>query len=918
MEKLTYLDNANGAFIEDLYRKYRNDPESVGSGWRKFFEGYELGAESATAENGQPDTGSDLDYVGESGSGNKEVNVSKLIFAYRERGHLIADTNPVRPRRVWNTSLNLEYFNLGEADLDTEFEVGREIGLGKATLRKILAHLKKTYCGAVGVEFRQIRNSDIRQWLYKHMEPIANSPDFDKDQKKRILKKINEAVMFESFLHTKFVGQKRFSLEGIEALIPAMDAVIETGAHLDAKEFVIGMAHRGRLNMLVNIFGKSYENIFSEFAGSTLPNEVFGDGDVKYHLGRSADIVTDSGKKVHLSLLPNPSHLEAVNPVLLGVARAKARKMYNKDFKNLVPIVIHGDAAISGQGVVYECANFATLNGYETGGTIHIVLNNQVGFTANYLETRSSIYCTDIAKMLEAPVFHVNADDPEAVTHVMQLAIKMRQKFGCDVFIDILGYRRYGHNEGDEPTFTQPLLYERIKKHKNVFEIYLQRLIEEGTIAKEYADQIRSTLKEVLQKKLEKTKEHKRKIEVNYLGRQWSGLRIAEAKDFEKSVKTGVKKSDLDKIARSLITVPENFNLYAKMKKLLNHREDLYFNQKKIDWAMGELLAYGSLVMNGHHVRLSGQDSQRGTFSHRHSIIRDVKTEAEYVPLNHIQDEQATFTAYNSHLSEYGVLGFEFGYSMATPNDLTLWEAQFGDFANGAQIVFDQFISSSESKWQRMSGLTVLLPHGFEGQGPEHSSARLERYLQLCGQLNMYVINPTSPANFFHMLRRQVVNPFRKPAIVMTPKSGLRHPLMMSDISELTKGEFKEIIDDYTIEDKTKVKTVVLVSGKFFFDLYEHREEIQRKDIALVRVEQLYPLAGKQLNALKKSYPNAKKWIWAQEEPENMGAWAFINRKLPEFNFVAVARPESSSPATGSSIRHDEMQLQLINTIINA
>jgi 2-oxoglutarate dehydrogenase E1 component len=904
MDKFSYLNNANGAFVDDLYQKYQADPSSVDSGWKKFFEGFEFASQNGVVGSAAPVS-------------SKEVSVVKLINAYRERGHLIAKTNPVRDRRIHETGLSPEYYDLSEADFDTTFAVGAEIGIGSATLREIITHLQKTYCNSIGVEFRQIRNAEIRQWLYKEMEPGAIDPKFDKAKKKHILSKINNAVNFESFLHTKFVGQKRFSLEGIEALIPAMDAAIEQGAFMGAEEFVIGMAHRGRLNMLVNIFGKSPENVFSEFSGTSLPDEVEGDGDVKYHLGRSADIITNNGKKVHLSLLPNPSHLEAVNPVVLGVVRAKAIQLYNEDFRKIVPILIHGDAALSGQGIIYECANFYQLEGYSTGGTIHIVLNNQVGFTANYEETRSSIYCTDIAKMMEAPVFHVNADDPEAVTHVMEMAIKLREQFAVDVIVDILGYRKYGHNEGDEPKFTQPMLYENISKHKNVFEVYTAKLVAEQTINAADAKQMMTTFKSFLQSKFETSKKHKKLIEVNYLNRLWRGLRPAKEGDFEQSPETGIARKTLDLIAKELIHVPKDFNLFAKMQRLLNQRDTIYFTEGKVDWGMAELLAYGSILLQGLHVRISGQDSQRGTFSHRHAVIKDEKNERKHVPLNNLKSDQGKFTVYNSHLSEYGVLGFEYGYSLAKPKGLTIWEAQFGDFANGAQIIFDQFISSAESKWQRMSGLTVFLPHGFEGQGPEHSSARLERYLQLCGHNNMFVVNPTTPANFFHLLRRQVNLEFRKPLIVMTPKSGLRHPLVISDIKELEKGRFEEVLDDTKIKVKD-VTRVIVCSGKVYYDLIQERDAKKKMTVAIVRLEQLYPLSTTALDKLKSRYKNVKDWVWVQEEPENMGAWAFIFRRLNHFNFRYIGRKESSSPATGSSAKHEQEQANIINEAINA
>jgi 2-oxoglutarate dehydrogenase E1 component len=901
MDKFSYLNNANGAFIDNLYKKFQKDPSSVDELWQKFFEGYEF----SNLGNQQNSTSS-VDA--------KEISVLKLINAYRTRGHLLADTNPVRDRRKHRADLDLSYFDLSKEDFDTKFKVSTELSLepGK-TLNEILEHLEKTYCGPIGVEFRHIRDSEKRQWLYKRMEPVANDPQFSKDQKKHILEYINKSVMFENFLHTKYVGQKRFSLEGLESFIPALNAAIESGADLGVREFVLGMAHRGRLNVLVNIFRKTYENIFSEFEGNMLPESVGGDGDVKYHLGKSADIETKNGHKVHLTLTANPSHLEAVNPVVEGRARGRCDQIYNGNRKLVAPILVHGDAAIAGQGIIYEVSNLMNLEGYTTGGTVHVVLNNQIGFTANYKESRSSIYCTDIAKVTESPIFHVNADKPEAVVHAMQIAMEYRQKFNVDVYVDILGYRRYGHNEGDEPRFTQPNLYEKIKKHKNVYEIYLEKLIKTGVLTKDEEQKESKNLKNLLQGKLDEARQHKKDVEVNFLAGQWKSLRQATGKDFEQSIKTGYSEKELEFIAKKLITVPDDFNLFSKMKRLFSQKEKLFFQKNQVDWGLAELLAYGSLLVEGHGVRISGQDSQRGTFSHRHSVILDEKTEEKYIPLNNIQENQAKYEAYNSHLSEYGVLGFEYGYSLVAPEKLVIWEAQFGDFSNGAQIIFDQFISSSESKWQRMSGLVVMLPHGYEGQGPEHSSARIERYLQLCGQDNMIVAQPSTPANFFHLLRRQIKQPYRKPLIVFTPKSLLRHPKVVSDIKDLTKGKFEEIIDD-TSADPKKVKKVVICSGKIYYDILEQKEKRGRNDIALVRLEQYYPFSKKAFKKIEEKYKNAP-IFFAQDEPENMGAWIHVFMNAP-IKFAGVyARRTSASPSTGSAIAHQRRQNNLIEKI---
>ncbi len=899
MDKFTYLSNVNGSFIDDLYDQYKQDPQSLEKSWQRFFEGVEFAAQLSE---------SNLATLRD-----KEAAVMKLINGYRDRGHLLAKTNPVRHRRFFKADLDLSHFNITDDDLDLEFEVGQQIRIGRATLREIISHLNETYCSSIASEYRYIPDSRIRMWLHEHMEPNANKPSFSEKEKKRILNKLAEVCGFENFLHVKYTGQKRFSLEGCESFVPALDQLFELGSELGVKEFVIGMAHRGRLNVLVNLFGKSFETMFSEFEGSTLAEHIEGDGDVKYHQGHSADIVTDSGHRVHLSLMANPSHLEAVDPVVLGSVWAKGVKLFNDDFRKIVPVLIHGDAAVAGQGVVYEIANLCRLEGYATGGTIHIVINNQVGFTANNRETRSSLYCTDIAKMIECPVFHVNADDVEAVAHAVSLAIKLRQEFAIDVFIDILGYRRFGHNEGDDPKFTQPLLYKSIGNHPTVLEIYSNRLIEEDVITEEDAEKIKKDFNQVLQKSLKDARDKKPVIETNYLGREWKHLRRATKDDFETSPETGVSKSILDKIAKGLATVPKEFSIYPKLRKLIDQRNNLYNVEKTVDWGLAEALAFGSLLVGGIAIRLSGQDSRRGTFAHRHSVLIDANDESNFIPLNQIQKKQERIHVYNSHLSEYGVLGFEYGYSLAMPNALAIWEAQFGDFSNGAQIIIDQFISSSESKWQRMSGLVMLLPHGYEGQGPEHSSARLGRYLELCADLNLIVVNPTTPANFFHLLRRQIIAPYRKPLVVMTPKSLLRHKLVRSDVSELENGQFQEIIDDNQV-DKKKVKRVILCAGKLYYELLENKIEQKQHNTAIIRIEQFYPIPLKQDVQLIKMYEQVKEWVWVQEEPVNMGAWDFINKRFgQQCNLRVVSRPESASPASGSLIVHNAVQKQLIS-----
>jgi 2-oxoglutarate dehydrogenase E1 component len=914
VDKYSYLNNANGAFVEELYEQYLADPQSVEPGWQRFFEGYEFGAARADASPSQGGGLSDPDDVT-----RVEIAAMKYINAFRDRGHLISNTNPVRVRRYHKADLDLDYFGLQDVDLDVELEVGRQIRIGRAKFRDVMAHLHETYCSSIGVEYRYIPDSRIRMWLHEQMESTANKPNYDKEKRVQILRKLGQAVGFENFLHVKYVGQKRFSLEGCESFIPALDAVFRQGAALGVEEFVMGMAHRGRLNVLVNLFGKTYESVFSEFEGGILPTQVHGDGDVKYHMGHAADFTAPNGNNVHLSLLANPSHLEAVDPLVLGQARAKGTAMFDGDFKKICPVMVHGDAAFAGQGVVYEIANLSRLEGYATGGTVHVVINNQVGFTANYRETRSSLYCTDIAKVTECPVFHVNGDDPEACTHVAEMAMKLRQEFGIDVFIDIVCYRRYGHNEGDDPRFTQPLLYKAIENKPSALDIYADRLIRDGVITDAEAKRLSHEFNEELQESLVSARESKnggeKKRFTDYLGRQWGGFRRSNAKDFEKSSPTGVSKRKLDRYAEALDTVPEDFHIYPKLRRLLDQRRSLY-DDGKVNWGLAEQLAYGSLLCDGKPVRLSGQDARRGTFAHRHAVLIDYRDETEHVLLNHIKPDQAKFEVYNSHLSEYGVMGFEYGYALSSPNSLILWEGQFGDFANGAQIIIDQFLSSAESKWQRMCGLVLLLPHGYEGQGPEHSSARFERYLELCAEDNMIVCNPTTPANLFHLLRRQVQVKYRKPLIVMTPKSLLRHPECISEVSELVEGRFRETLDVDNTEPKG-LKRVVLCTGKIYYELLARRREGGHDDLALVRLEQLYPIPRRQDAELVEKYRDVEDWVWVQEEPENMGAWRHVRDRFEALRPLRViSRRESASPATGSLYRHRKVQTRIINEAV--
>ncbi len=897
MDKYSYIANAHGHYLDELFKAYRENPENVDESWKKFFEGFEFAQQN----------------YGEAGEGQiatpKETAVRNLIYNYRSWAHLIADTNPVRERRFHVTKLELSDFDLSEKDLDTEFEVGSEIGLGKATLRRILEKLKKVYSGHIGFEYSHVRDSEIHEWFKVKVESEGEHISPTREEKSRILSKLNEAVGFENFLHTKFLGQKRFSLEGGENMIPALDNIINKAAELDAEEVVIGMAHRGRLNVLANIMGKTYEEIFSEFEGNQEVDLTMGDGDVKYHLGYSSFLDTNAGKKMYVKLAPNPSHLEAVDPVVLGYSRAQIDDEYQGDLKKAIPILIHGDAAVSGQGIVYECVQMSLLEGYKTGGTIHIVINNQVGFTTDFADARSSIYCTDLAKIIDAPILHVNGDDAEAMYFAAKLAVEYRQKFNKDIFIDMLCYRRHGHNESDEPKFTQPKLYNAIGKHPNPREVYVKQLKQRGDLDESEVQKLDKDFKAQLQKRLNRIKENPLPYKPQKIEEEWNHLRRSQPKDFNQSPDTSITPEVVEKVATAISEVPKGFKPLRQIDKLIKDRKANFFEKKELGWADAELLAYGSLLADGRIVRLSGQDVKRGTFSHRHAYFFDSNTNEPYCGLNHIQEKQHPLRIYNSLLSEYGVLGFEYGYAMATPNALMVWEAQFGDFANGAQIMIDQFITSAESKWQRMNGLVMLLPHGYEGQGPEHSSARMERFLQMCANENIIVANLTTSANIFHLLRRQVAWEFRKPAVVFSPKSLLRHPGVVSPMKEFTSGKFREVIGDSYVTNK-EVKKVLFCSGKMYFDLFEEQKKKKAKNIAIVRVEQIYPWPQKQIDAILKKYTNPS-LVWVQEEPKNMGAWSFIRSTIP-MDFDVIGRKISASPATGFAKIHKEEQAELV------
>lgn len=896
----SYLSNADVDATEHLYQQYKNDKSSVDESWQRFFEGFDL----AYGDLGLSDEGGAV-----SEDMMKEINVLNLINdGYRTRGHLFTKTNPVRERRTYTPDLSLENFGLSKDDLNKKFNAGVAIGIGPAKLKDIIAHCEATYCESIGVEYMYMADPKRIEWLQSRMEKRKNQPNFTLEQKKLTLEKLNQAVAFENFLHTKYVGQKRFSLEGLESLIPALDAAIELGSSHGVEEFVIGMAHRGRLNVLANIMKKSYAEIFNEFEGNAYEESVF-EGDVKYHLGYTSKVKTSLGKDVKLNLCPNPSHLEAVDPVVQGIARAKLNKQYGDDLSKITPILIHGDAAIAGQGVVYEVLQMAGLDGYNVGGILHLVTNNQIGFTTNYTDARTSIYCTDVAKTTKAPVFHVNGDDVEALVYTIKLALEFRQTFHSDVFIDILGYRKYGHNEGDEPKFTQPVLYKAIAKHPNPREIYAKKLSEQGTIEASLAKKMEKKFKAMLQQDLEDVRADKKPVDNNLPKSSWKALKTGTKEDFEKSVKTSVTKKNLDAVAKAITDIPENHLPIRKVTKLYKDRKAMAENGV-YDWAMGELMAYGTLLEEGHSVRMSGQDVERGTFSHRHAVLKTEEGANEYIPLNNVAEGQAKFKIYNSLLSEYAVLGFEYGYSLSNPKGLTIWEAQFGDFSNGCQVMIDQFIASGETKWGRYSGLVMLLPHGYEGQGPEHSSARLERYLQLCAMANMQVMNITTPANLFHAFRRQLKTDYRKPLVIMSPKSLLRHPLCVSTTEEFTKGGFKELIDDNYVDAK-KVKRVNICSGKIYYHLLAKQQEDKRTDVAIVRLEQIYPMPEKQMEALMKKYKDAE-FCWVQEEPKNMGAWMHILRYDWARSFKEITRRSSASPATGYASVHKKEQEAII------
>lgn len=908
MGKFSYLSNAHPEYIENLYKDYLQDENTVEPELKKFFEGFDFANQNYTENGATGSVSLSLD----------EFKVYQLIEAYRNKGHLIADTNPIRKRKDRHAHLDLKDFDLSEKDLKKEFHVGIVVGIGKTTLENIVAHLKQGYCSTIGAQYNYIRDLEELAWLRKKIENNPNFKQYDIAKKEVIFRKLNQAVVFEQFLGKKYIGEKRFSLEGGETAIPALHAMMDAAASnaSPVEEVVIGMAHRGRLNVLTNIMGKTYEEIFDEFEGNE-PQKTMGDGDVKYHLGFRSTVIASNGKEVHLELMPNPSHLEAVSPVLQGFTRGKADVIYNSEYNRILPIVIHGDAAVAGQGVVYETLQMSKLAGYQTGGTIHFIINNQIGFTTDFDDARSSDYCASIARTVEAPIIQVNGDDVEAVIYVAEMAAEYRQKFNKDFFIDMVCYRKHGHNESDDPKYTQPKLYAAINKHKNTRDLYSEKLTAQGELGKELAAKLDQEFWDELQDRLDKVKENKAIYKPQPPELAWKKLRSSTHEDFQTSPKTAITKAKATKIIKALIKNPESFTPLRKVAKYLENRREIMQDEKTVDWAAAELMAYGSILQEKNDVRMSGQDVKRGTFSHRHAVISDEKTGEEYNRLSEIDKDQGVFRIYNSHLSEYAVLGFEYGYSLASPDSLVVWEAQFGDFSNTAQCIIDQFIVSGESKWNRCSGLVMLLPHGFEGQGPEHSSARLERFLAMAAEDNIVVTNITDSANLFHAVRRQQHWDFRKPLINMSPKSLLRHPRTSSPIEDLFKGTFKEVLDDEQVKDAGKVKRLLLCSGKVSFDLFEKKETEERDDVAIVRLEQLYPLNDTYLNRIFDKYKKAEV-VWVQEEPENMGAWTYILSKFYKTKAIeCVARKISASPATGYKKQHLKEQEELLNRAFN-
>ncbi len=919
-ESRSFLTGDNALYVAQLYASYLQDPSSVDEEWRHYFSSLKdsdakalqdiKGPSWATQPASSKKKGMATDTKG---AILDSIRAIMLIRAYRARGHMIAKLDPLGlTKQVSFPELDPRSYGFQEKDYDRPIFIDDVLGLSSATLREILTRLRQTYCGTIGIEFLHIQDPERKLWLQKRIEgENKDEPGFgvlteDVAWEKKLLKDLMVAENFEQFLHTKYPAAKRFGLDGAESFIPGLREALHKSSALGVEEVVIGMAHRGRLNVLANIMGKPYQAIFSEFQGQSYkPDQVQGSGDVKYHLGTSTDR-TFNGKKVHLSLTANPSHLEAVDPIVIGKVRVKQDQRGDTERSKVMGLLLHGDAAFSGQGIVAETFMLSLLQGYHTGGTFHVIINNQIGFTTSPEHARSSDHCSDLAMIVQAPIFHVNGDDPEAVVKVMRLAAEYRYLFKSDVVVDLVCYRRFGHNEADEPAFTQPLMYKAIANHPSICQVYTQKLIEDGAITQDEALTLQKTIKEDLQQNFQNSPSYT-SSKADWLDGRWQGFTVKKEKEI--STVTGVTKKTLVSIGTTVCQIPKNFHLHPKLVRSLAHRQEMVTSNRPVDWSMAEALAYGSILDEGYHVRLSGQDSGRGTFSQRHMILVDQETEEKYIPLNHLSKTQAPLEVWDSPLAEASILGFELGYSYAEPNALVMWEAQFGDFSNGAQVIIDQFLVSGEAKWLRMSGLVMLLPHGYEGQGPEHSSARLERYLQLCGEDNIQVVNCTTPANYFHALRRQIHRNYRKPLIVMTPKSLLRHKLATSPLKDFEKETyFQEVIPD-SIKEASRV---ILCSGKIYYDLLEKREEWKIKDIAIVRLEQLYPFPFETLVNILKPYKNAD-LIWCQEEPMNMGAWTFLDRRLEAVlekikmrasRPLYIGRPEAASTATGLLSRH--------------
>ena len=907
----TLASSWNAELIDQNYETWRSNPDLLDSEWRAFFEGFQLAQDNVTTG-----THSDIDIASISEIESKQARFIGAIYAYRSIGHTIAKFNPLSKESPFNPRLTLERLGLEESDLDKVFYTGNYMNGVEMTIRELLDRLKETYCEATGIEYLHIQETPRRRWLQARIEPECFVPRFTKEQKERILRTIIHAEDFENFLQTRYVGQKRFSLEGGETLIACLESIFERCNKNKVDEIVMGMAHRGRLNVLANFLGKSFEYIFREFSENYVPENIDGDGDVKYHLGFITKRKTTEGHEVEIRLAANPSHLEAVNPVVEGKARARQRIIGDLERKRVLPILIHGDAAIAGQGIVSEVFNFSQLKGYRTGGTIHIVINNQIGFTTNPDEARSSRYCTDVAKIVEAPIFHVNGNDPLATIAAIEAAFDYRQNFASDVVIDMYCWRKHGHNEGDEPAFTQPTLYKKISSMSPIGRSFAARLTASGEFTEDEISAIKQEYADKLEAAFEVAKE-KDKQNGNLLSESTS--RKQPPYSF-KGINTRVEKERLKYIAERLVQLPEGFNANKKIIRQLNTKIKGFNDDTGIDWGMAEALAFGSLLMEGTPVRLSGQDSERGTFSHRHSVLYDNETREPYVPLLDLSEDQAQFCVHNSLLSEAAVLGFDYGYSVDYPQMLSIWEAQFGDFVNGAQVIIDQFITSSESKWGVSSGIVMLLPHGYEGQGPEHSSARLERFLQACAENNIQVCNLTTPAQYFHVLRRQMKREFKKPLIIMAPKSLLRHKSCISNVKDFTESEFWSILDDETI-DKKSAKRIIFCSGKVYYDLTEYRENNDIKDSAIVRIEQFYPLNEDLLKEIHSKYPKAKDIVWCQEEPQNMGGWTFIAPRMMEAieHMPRYAgRNAAASPAVGSLAVHKHEQTRLVETAFSA